>query len=109
MPQQMNADVTVHASVRSSQRGVSSTVLDIVMLYADIEVPQRNHCRSLQVSARMGAVLLSEGVPFDEVARSQRTTLIVDADDRVVTVIKMNTHRRVRSASKPQRREPAYR
>lgn len=109
MPSQFNTYVTAHAHTRSSQRGVSAEVREIVLIHADIELPQRMGCRSLQVSARCAAYLLAEGLCADDVEKAQRTTLIVDRDGRVVTAMKMNVGRRVRATHKFARRALAYR
>ena len=98
-------NLTQHAVTRSSQRGVSNTVCALVLLHGDIELPQYQGCRSLQISERAAADLIADGASALDVERALRTTIIVDKSDRIVTVMKTDAGRRfkaVRNARRPQ-------
>jgi hypothetical protein len=72
--------------------------VEIVMVYADIEVPARKGCRFLRLSHGVAARLLQQGhVGIQDLDRAKRLLVLTDAADRIVTVVKCDPQRRTRA------------
>ena len=94
----MEQNLTTHAKVRCAQRGVRIAVALAVRKFGDIEMPSYGGCRRLQLSHKAVEIMLAEGVSIAEVDAARKLALIVDATDRVVTVIRLRScDRRVRT------------
>lgn len=66
--------------------------------FGDIELPSYGGCRRLQLSHRAVDSMLAEGMSIAEADAAKKLALIVDASDRVVTVLKIcSCDRRVRT------------
>ncbi len=87
-------DTTLHARRRAAQRRIPEEALSLLFTYGDIELPQRNGCRSLQLSRETVAMLNALGWPLEAVECASRVVLILSAEDRLVTAIKDSTSAR---------------
>jgi hypothetical protein len=100
-----NPQMTRHAKQRSQQRGASTKGIAIVMAYGDIEVPAQGNCRFVRLSHRAAASLLAGGgFPVQEIDRAKRLMVLVDATDRIVTVLKCDPARSFRELNHYWRR-----
>jgi hypothetical protein len=93
----MEQNLTNHAKIRCRQRGVRAEVAPAVLKFGDIEMPSYGGCRRLQLSHGAVDSMLAEGVSIAEADAAKNVALIVDASDRVVTVLKIGCDRRVRT------------
>ena len=85
---------TNHAKIRAQQRSAPPGVQTLVLTFGDIELPQARGCRSLQLSRVAVLQLLESGHPLANVEAAARTVLILDREDRIVTIIKAEDRKR---------------
>ena len=93
----MEQILTSHAKSRCRQRGVRAGVAHAVHKFGDIELPSYGGCRRLQLSHLAVDSMLVEGISVAEADAAKKLALIVNASDRIVTVLKISCDRRVRT------------
>jgi Domain of unknown function (DUF4258) len=87
--------LTRHARQRLRQRGVRTTEIEIILAYADIEVPARNGCRFLRLSNNAAASLYEDRFAVQDIDRARRLMVLADPTDQIVTVIKLGPAERI--------------
>jgi hypothetical protein len=88
--------LTRHAQQRLRQRGVKGKTLDILMDYADVEIPARQGCRFLRLSSKAASALMSKGLyRAQDVDCAQHLLVLVDNAGQIVTLVKVDPRRRL--------------
>ena len=86
-----------HARTRCAQRGATASAVEAVNLFADIEIPARVGCHIRQASLAAVMAMLDEGISASDADSARTIALVVDAEGRVVTVLRVSpSDRRVR-------------
>lgn len=89
--------ITNHAKTRCNQRGVRMSAVRAALQFGDIEVPTRDGCKRLQLSNKALEAMLADGFKTSDADAAKKLALIVDEEDRVVTVMKISpNHRRTK-------------
>jgi hypothetical protein len=93
----LDMQLTRHAAARCSQRGVRHRVIDLVLRFADIEIPARLGRTQIQLSRIAVVSMLEEGVSVSEADAARHLALIMDGAGVVITVLKLGQKdRRIR-------------
>ena len=77
-----------HARIRARQRGCRRAGLDLMMNYADIELPVGQGCISVQISNRMAVYLRDAGLRPSSIDEARRTIAVLSPDGTLVTLLK---------------------
>ena len=77
---------TLHARTRQQQRGKTNPAVNLLMDYYDLLVPTRSGCTAVQMSRKLGRELKSEGFSPQLIDAARRTTMIITANEDIVTI-----------------------
>ncbi len=80
-----------HAEKRSQQRGAKPGIIELVLNYADVEVPVGSNCQALRVSRRM-----ARGLNLGD--RIYLYAVVVSGDTGEIMTITLSTERGCRGA-----------
>ena len=80
-----------HAEKRSQQRGAKPGLVELVLNYADVEVPVGSNCQALRVSRRM-----ARGLNLGD--RVHLYAVVVSGDTGEIMTITLSTERGCRGA-----------
>ena len=88
-----------HAEKRAQQRGAKPGLVELVLNYADVEVPVGSNCQALRVSRRMARGLnLGDRVHLYAVVVSGLYAVVVSGDTGEIMTITLSTERGCRGA-----------
>jgi hypothetical protein len=91
--------MTRHAQQRLRQRGVRAETLEILIDYADVEIPAKQGCRFLRLSNKAAGALMSGGQhAAQDVDKAKHLLVLVNDAGQVVTLIKVDPRRRLFSS-----------
>lgn len=82
------ADLSNHATNRCRDRGVPDRILALVLGHADKWSPVGGGATSERISKSMATALIADGHAPDDIARATRLAVVVNADGRVITVVR---------------------
>ena len=82
--------MTAHSRSRCRQRAVRRDALRLIYRYADLDQPQWDGRRRVAVSIETAQDLIAEGINGDLVRRALTTALIMDGQDRLITVLRVD-------------------
>lgn len=81
-------DLSKHATIRCRNRGIPDRILSLVLAHADKLSPVGGGATSERISKSMAAALIADGHVPDDIGRATRLAVVVNADGRVITVIR---------------------
>ena len=87
---------THHAHLRQQQRGKTTLAVSLLLAYHDLTVPTRQGCRAVQLSRHLTDELKAEGYSPQVIDAARRTTMILSAEEDVVTVYRSASIGRLR-------------
>ena len=95
-----NNSMSNHGLKRNQQRGVKKQYMNLLISFADREIPVRNGCISLSVSKTRLKSLVNEGRLDAQMAEKMKNLVVVaandDAEPKIVTVLHAEPDKRGR-------------
>jgi hypothetical protein len=79
--------MSVHARIRSQQRGIRATIIGLILHEHDVSIPCGDGCRSISVSRRTLIRLTTEGLSPQLVDKVDGVTLVIDERARAVITV----------------------
>ena len=77
---------TEHADIRAQQRGVKRSVLNFILLEADMDLPAGRGCRSLFVSRKRLRALINENKVQPKFADRVAGVVLIEHENELVTL-----------------------